>query len=91
MIIDSEQCWTVFDEENDKILFIFRNRDEALVKIAEFDDYSPYQIAKISINKSTWSVDTLSWKDLVLDLIRKSTKAKKDAPPQEVELPVEEI
>lgn len=90
MIVDSEKCWAVFDEENDKICFIFRNRDEALIKLAEFDDDTPYQIARISLEDSIWNVNILSWKTLVLDLIRKSREPQEHSPTEEVEITTEE-
>ena len=90
MIIDSDKCWILFDEERNEILFIFRNRDEAIEKLADFEDYASLQIANISLKDSIWSVAPLSWKALVVDLLRKANEVSIIDSPQEVELSVDE-
>jgi hypothetical protein len=67
--------WTLYDEEDSIILYVFTNREDALFKMADFEDVSTLQVAKIKRTPKTWKTENMSWKELVVDLIKRANKS----------------
>lgn len=73
--VDSDTLWALYDEKENKILYVFTNREDALFKMADYDEVSSLQISKIARTEEGWDIDCLSWKELVVDLIKKANKS----------------
>lgn len=73
--IDSDTMWTLYDEKDNTILYVFNSRDEALFKMADFKDISSLQVAMIKRKGKGWSCDDMAWKELVVDLIKKANQS----------------
>ncbi len=71
--IESDTMWTLYDEEDNMIMSVFTNRDEALFKLADYEDISSLQVAKIMRKGKGWKCENMSWKELVVDLIKKAS------------------
>ena len=72
--VDSEALWILYDEKDHVILYVCTSRDDALFKMADFDDVSSLQIARIEQGEDGWIIDSMAWKELVVDLIKKANK-----------------
>lgn len=73
--IESDTMWTLYDEEDNIILYVFTNREDALFKMADYEDISTLQIAQIGRKGKGWKCENMSWKELVVDLIKKANKS----------------
>ena len=69
--IDSSSLWALYDEEENNILCAFTSQEEAILKLGDFEDVTPLQIADITRKEDGWAIRTLSWKEVVFDLVRK--------------------
>ena len=70
--VDSEALWILYDEEDHVLLYVCISRDDALFKMADFDEVSSLQIARIAHGEDGWIIDSMAWKELVMDLIKKA-------------------
>ena len=52
--VDSESMWILYDDEDHVILYVCTSRDDALFKMADFDEVSSLQIAKLSHGGKNW-------------------------------------
>jgi hypothetical protein len=55
------------------MLAAFTSREEAILKLGDYDDVSPFEIASISRNEEGWIVSGLSWKKVVFDLVKNAS------------------
>ena len=46
-----------------------------MFKMADFEDVSTLQVAKIKKTPKTWKCENMSWKELVVDLIKRANKS----------------
>jgi hypothetical protein len=73
--VDSEALWILYDEEDHVLLYVCTSRDDALFKMADLDELSSLQIAKVAHGEEGWLIDSMAWKDLVMGLIKKANKS----------------
>ena len=74
--VDEESIWVLYDELDNQILYVFTSREDAIVKMADYEDVSALQLSNVIRTEEGWVIRGLSWKELVFDLVKNATSQK---------------
>jgi hypothetical protein len=74
--VDEESIWALYDELDNQILYVFTSREDAIVKMADYEDVSALQLSNVIRTEEGWVIRGLSWKELVFDLVKNATSQK---------------
>ena len=72
--IKNDVFWVMLDDESDSLLFVFENKEDAISKVADYEEVPSVKIVKFSRNEAEWAISNLSWRNVVFDLIKKAPK-----------------
>jgi hypothetical protein len=64
--------WVMIDDDSDSLLFVFENKEDAILKVADYDELPPVKIVEFSRNNAEWAISNLSWREVAFDLIKKA-------------------
>ena len=70
--IENNEIWALYHEEDNVMLYAFNSREEAILKLGDYEDVALLEIASISRNMEGWMVSGLSWKKVVFDLVKQT-------------------
>ena len=72
--IKNNDFWVMLDDESDSLLFVFENKEDAISKVADYEEVPSVKIVKFSRSEAEWAISNLSWRNVVFDLIKKAPK-----------------
>ena len=84
--VDEESIWALYDELDNQILYVFTSREDAIVKMADYEDVSTLQLSNVIRTEEGWEIRGLSWKELVFDLVKNATSQKYEDLDESIEI-----
>jgi hypothetical protein len=72
--IKNNVFWVMLDDESDSLLFVFENKEDAISKIADYEEVPSVKIVKFSRKDAEWAISNLSWRNVAFDLIKKAPR-----------------
>ena len=70
--LERNNLWIIFNTSEHNLVSAFTTREDALFNLSDYEDTESLQITQIRLEEEGWKIEGLSWKDLVLDLIKKA-------------------
>ena len=64
--------WVMIDDDSNSLLFVFENKEDAISKVADFEDVPSVKIVKFSRKEAEWVISNLSWRNVAFHLIKKA-------------------
>ncbi len=64
--------WVMIDGDSESLLFVFENKEDAISKVADYDEAPSVKIVEFSRNNAEWAISNLSWREVAFDLIKKA-------------------
>ena len=58
--IKNNVFWVMLDDESDSLLFVFENKEDAISKIADYEEVPSVKIVKFSRKDAEWAISNLS-------------------------------
>ena len=73
--LEKNYLWIIYNEAEKNLVSAFTTREDALFKLAEYDETASLQITKIRLESEGWMIEDMSWKNLVIDLVKRANSS----------------